>query len=67
MDFNLTLIGQTIAMIVFVWFTMRYIRPPIMNAIEARQVVIADGLAAAERHRTWRVSSRPGCDQHRQV
>lgn len=49
MDFNLTLIGQTIAMIVFVAFTMKFIWPPIMNAIEARQVAIADGLAAAEK------------------
>ncbi len=49
MDFNLTLIGQTIAMIVFVWFCMKFIWPPIMNAIEERQTQIADGLAAAER------------------
>lgn len=52
MDFNLTLIGQTIAMIVFVAFTMKFIWPPIMNAIEARQVAIADGLAAAEKGQT---------------
>ncbi len=49
MDFNLTLIGQTIAMIVFVWFCMKFIWPPITDAIEARQKEIADGLAAAER------------------
>lgn len=49
MDFNLTLIGQTIAMIVFVLFCMKYIWPPIMTAIEERQTQIADGLAAAER------------------
>lgn len=49
MDINLTLIGQTIAMIVFVWFCMKYIWPPIMTAIEERQTQIADGLAAAER------------------
>ena len=49
MDFNATLIGQTIAMIVFVWFCMRFIWPPLMAAIETRQKVIADGLAAAER------------------
>ena len=49
MDFNATLIGQTIAMIFFVWFCMKYIWPPVMNAIEARQKEIADGLAAAER------------------
>ncbi len=49
MDINLTLLGQTIAMIVFVWFTMKFIWPPVMNAIEERQTKIADGLAAAER------------------
>ena len=52
MDFNLTLIGQTIAMIFFVWFTMKFIWPPIMNAIEARQIAIADGIAAAQRGQT---------------
>ena len=49
MDINMTLLGQTIAMVVFVWFTMRFIWPPVMNAIEERQTKIADGLAAAER------------------
>jgi len=48
-DLNMTLLGQSIAMIVFVWFCMKYIWPPIMNAIEERQTQIADGLAAAER------------------
>jgi F-type H+-transporting ATPase subunit b len=49
LDFNLTFIGQTIAMLVFVWFCMKFIWPPIMTAIEERQTEIADGLAAAER------------------
>ena len=49
MDINMTLLGQTIAMIVFVWFCMKYIWPPIIDAIEERQTQIADGLAAAER------------------
>ena len=49
MDINMTLIGQTIAMVVFVWFCMKYIWPPIMTAIEERQTEIADGLAAAEK------------------
>jgi len=48
-DFNLTFIGQTIAMLVFVWFCMKFIWPPILTAIEERQTEIADGLAAAER------------------
>jgi len=50
-DFNLTLIGQTIAMIVFVWFCMKYVWPPLLGMIEERQTEIADGLAAAERGR----------------
>jgi len=49
-DINIgTLVGQMIAMLVFVWFCMKYIWPPILNAIEERQTQIADGLAAAER------------------
>jgi F-type H+-transporting ATPase subunit b len=48
-DINLTLIGQSIAMLVFVWFCMKFIWPPIMQAIEERQKQIADGLAAAAR------------------
>ena len=35
-------------MIVFVWFCMKYIWPPILTAIEERQEKIAEGLAAAE-------------------
>ena len=48
MDINLTLLGQSFAMLVFVWFCMKYIWPPILNAIEERQQQIADGLAAAD-------------------
>jgi len=48
-DINATLIGQTIAMIVFVWFCMKYIWPPLLTAIEERQQKIADGLAAADK------------------
>ena len=49
MDINATLIGQTIAMIVFVWFCMQYIWPPLLTAIEERQAKIAEGLAAADK------------------
>ena len=49
MNINLTLFGQTIAFIVFVWFCMKYIWPPVMKALEERKKTIADGLAAAER------------------
>ncbi len=49
MDINLTLIGQSIAMLVFVWFCMKFIWPPLLAAIEERREKIADGLAAGER------------------
>ncbi len=49
MNINLTLIGQSITFALFVWFCMKYIWPPVMNALEARRKEIADGLAAAER------------------
>jgi len=49
MNINLTLIGQTVTFIVFVWFCMKFVWPPIMAALEERKKQIADGLAAAER------------------
>ena len=49
MNINATLLGQSIAFIVFVWFCHRYIWPHIMQALESRRARIADGLAAAER------------------
>jgi F-type H+-transporting ATPase subunit b len=48
-DINMTLIGQMIAMAVFVWFCMRYVWPMILGTIEQRQTEIANGLAAAEK------------------
>jgi F-type H+-transporting ATPase subunit b len=45
----MTLFGQSFAMLVFVWFCVKFIWPPLINAIEERQTEIADGLAAAER------------------
>jgi F-type H+-transporting ATPase subunit b len=62
MDFNLTLIGQTIAMIVFVWFCMRYIWPPVMRAIETRRKEIADGIAAGEKGQRELADARQGSE-----
>ena len=49
MDINMTLIGQSIAMLVFVWFCMKFIWPPILEALEERQKQIEEGLAAADK------------------
>jgi len=62
-DINLTLIGQTIAMIVFVWFCMKFIWPPLLGAIEERQETIAHGLAAAEKGEQELVEARAKADE----
>jgi len=46
---NATILGQAIAFVIFVWFCMKYVWPPLMAAIEKRQKEISDGLASAER------------------
>ena len=49
MSINATLLGQAISFALFVWFCMKFVWPPLMNAIEERQKKIADGLADAGR------------------
>jgi F-type H+-transporting ATPase subunit b len=48
MNINLTLFAQALAFAAFIWFTYRFVWPPLMGAIEARQKQIADGLAASD-------------------
>ena len=48
MSINLTLFGQAISLFIFVWFCMKYVWPPIINALHERETRIADGLAAAD-------------------
>jgi len=62
MDFNLTLIGQTIAMIVFVWFSMKFIWPVLMKVIEDRRKLIADGIAAGEKGQKELAEARHGSE-----
>ena len=51
MNINLSLLAQALTFALFIWFTIRFVWPPLMRAIEQRQKHIADGLAAAERGR----------------
>ncbi|HVJ25810.1 MAG TPA: F0F1 ATP synthase subunit B [Burkholderiales bacterium] len=51
MNFNLTLITQALVFAAFIWFTVKFVWPPLLRAIETRQKTIADGLAAAEQGR----------------
>ena len=63
MDINLTLIGQSIAMIVFVWFCMKFIWPPILAALEERQKQIEEGLAAADKGQESLVKAAAEADE----
>ena len=63
MDINMSLIGQTIAMIVFVWFCMKFIWPPILNALEERQQQIEEGLAAADKSQEKLVEAQAQADE----
>jgi F-type H+-transporting ATPase subunit b len=49
MNINLTLLAQLVSFAVFVWFTMKFVWSPIIDALEKRKEEIANGLAAAER------------------
>ena len=52
MNFTLTIFAQAIAFALFIWFTVAFVWPPLLSAIEKRQKQIADGLAEAERGRS---------------
>lgn len=49
MNINATLFAQTVVFLILAWFTMKFIWPPLINAIDERAKKIADGLAAAEK------------------
>ena len=49
MNLNATLFAQLVVFLILAWFTMKFVWPPIMKALDERAVKIADGLAAAER------------------
>ena len=57
MDINLTLLMQAIGFGLFIWFTAKFIWPPLMRAVETRQKQIAEGLAAGEQGRQSLVSA----------
>jgi len=47
-NFNLTLIAQSVAFVIFVWFTMTFVWPMLIRMMAEREKRIADGLAAAD-------------------
>lgn len=51
MNLNSTLVAQLVVFFILAWFTMKFVWPPIVKALDERATKIADGLAAAERGR----------------
>lgn len=49
MNLNATLIAQLVVFLILAWFTMKFVWPPIMKALDDRRSQIADGLAAADK------------------
>ena len=52
MNLNATLFAQTVVFFILAWFTMKFVWPPIMKALDERAQKIADGLAAADKAKT---------------
>jgi F-type H+-transporting ATPase subunit b len=48
MNINATLILQSIAMMIFVWFCMKFVWPPLLKAMDERRARVAEGLAASD-------------------
>lgn len=48
MNINSTLFFQAVVFLILVWFTMKFVWPPIVKALDERAQKIADGLAAAD-------------------
>jgi F-type H+-transporting ATPase subunit b len=49
MNINATLLGQTVAFVIFVAICWKYVWPPIIAIMEEREKRIADGLEAAKK------------------
>ncbi|MCF8151847.1 MAG: F0F1 ATP synthase subunit B [Burkholderiaceae bacterium] len=49
MNLNATLFAQLVVFLILAWFTMTFVWPPIMKALDERAGKIADGLAAADK------------------
>ena len=68
MAINLTLIGQLIAFAIFAWFCMKFVWPPITNAMDERQKKIAEGLDAAGRaHRDLELAQEKATEMLRET
>ena len=63
MNLNLTLIGQAISFAIFVYLCMRFVWPPIINALQERKEKIAAGLLDAEKSKKSLLDARKVADE----
>ncbi len=63
MNINATLILQSIAMMIFVWFCMKFLWPPLLKAMDERRERIAEGLAASDRAEKELEAAKVNADQ----
>jgi F-type H+-transporting ATPase subunit b len=58
MNIGFTLVLQALGFFIFMFFTVKFVMPPLANAIEARRKQIADGLAEAEKGKASLVTAQ---------
>ena len=63
MNINATLFLQAIVFAILVWFTMKFVWPPITKALDERALKIADGLAAADKAKSELASANKRVEQ----
>jgi F-type H+-transporting ATPase subunit b len=67
-NLNATLFAQLVVFFILAWFTMKFVWPPIMKALDERAAKIADGLAAADKAKTdLQLAERRATDELRKA
>ena len=64
MSLTFSMIAQALVFLAFIGFTIKFVWPPMLKAIEARQKTVADGLAAADQGRkSLEVSAKQAAEE----
>jgi F-type H+-transporting ATPase subunit b len=67
-NLNATLFAQLVVFFILAWFTMKFVWPPLMKALDERAAKIADGLAAADKAKTdLQLAERRATDELRKA
>jgi len=62
-NLNATLFAQMVVFLILAWFTMKFVWPPLINALDERAKKIADGLSAAEKGKAELEAAHKRVDQ----